>query len=148
MSFPLRCVVAVMVVCSMFAFALPGTTAQGAEEAAVFPVCYRGGTGLPGAPMLTLQLVVSAENEMVSGVGVLTQAVSPPLNLHVNVHGHFVQEGKEVIVTAVGAKPGGAVQAVLILPSGWGQPGKADFKWYANNHFGDSGGTVPAAPCR
>jgi hypothetical protein len=133
---------------SVLALVAPANTAQGAEEAAAFPTCYRIGTGLPGAPTLTVQWVVSTIHQTVSGVGTVTQAVNPPLNLHVNMHGHYMMDGDEVWVTAVGAKPGGAIMVRLILPDGWGKPGKADFRWYANNRFGDSGGNVPAAPCR
>lgn len=107
---------------------------------------YRCGTGLPGAPTLTVDWRTDAGEKTVSGEGTLTQAVRPPVNLRVKMDGHYQEDGKVTEVVAYGAAPGGAVQLVLSLPGGWAKPGKADFRWYAKKRFGDSGGNVPAAP--
>ncbi len=64
------------------------------------------------------------------------------------MHGHFTQNGKEIKLVAVGAKPDAMLSVLLILPDGWGKPGKAHFKWYANDKFGASSEFVPAKPCQ
>jgi hypothetical protein len=40
------------------------------------------------------------------------------------------------------------VKGLLVTSTGWGTPGKCEFYWYANDRFGNSGGNVPAAPCK
>lgn len=143
-----KSMVVAVIVFFMLVVAPLGSTATAAERAAVFPVCYRCGTGLPGAPTLTILGSVSTQISEISATGVVTQAVSPPLNLHATMRGAFIWDGKSVEVHAVGYSREGFVTLVLILPDGWGKPGKASFSWYTKGHHGDSGGNVPAAPCK
>ena len=116
-------------------------------EVGAFRTCYRFTTGLPGAPTLVFKGVVSNPNKTSHGVGHLSWTVSPPVNEELPMHGHFMQNGKEIKFHAVGSKPGAMMSFLLILPDGWGKPGKAHFRWYANNKFGNSSELVPAKPC-
>lgn len=62
-----------------------------AQHVGLFLVRYNVGTGLPGAPLLALGLTVNVVDRMINGAGRLTQAISPPLDLRMNVHGTYVQ---------------------------------------------------------
>ena len=49
------------------------------EQVGLYPVTLRVGHGdMPGAPTLTLRLLVNAPNGTVSGSGTVTQALPPP----------------------------------------------------------------------
>jgi hypothetical protein len=138
--------IGMMMVLSLLVVAPLSGTATAADEA--FITCYRCGTGLPGAPTLTIKGVVSPQREIFQGIGVLTQAVSPPINLEVPLTGHYDPNSKTVELLFSGGRPGGVVKGILVLSGGWGKPGKCQFFWYANNKFGNSDGMVPAAPCK
>jgi hypothetical protein len=62
-----------------------------AQNVGLFLVRYHVGTGMPGAPMLALGLTVNVVDRTINGAGRLTQAISPPLDLRMNVHGTYVQ---------------------------------------------------------
>lgn len=69
---------------------MTATTAATAENVGLFLVRYDIATGLPGAPKLTLALTVNTVDRTMNGAARLTQAVSPPLDLRMNVHGTYV----------------------------------------------------------
>ena len=58
-------------------------------ETGLFIVSYLVGNEMPGAPLLHLDLMVSTPNKEVSGRGVVTQAINPPLNVVSKVSGDF-----------------------------------------------------------
>lgn len=64
-------------------------TAAPAQNVGLFLVRYHVGTGLPGAPTLTLALTVNTVDHTINGAARLTQAISPPLDLRMNVHGTY-----------------------------------------------------------
>ncbi len=111
---------------------------------------YRLGTGAPGAPAVDLNLAVDAPSKKESGLGKITQAVNPPLNMDEFVHGSYDQLQNQIVATLTGvpAPAAGAevnFGASLVLPA-WGKPGEASF-WYRD---GDGRiqqiGPVPARP--
>ncbi len=54
----------------------------------LFPINYRT-SGLPGAPTLALQLLVSTPDRKITGVATVTQAVNPPLVKKFHVAGVY-----------------------------------------------------------
>ncbi len=60
-----------------------------AQNVGLFLVRYDIGTGLAGAPTLTLALTVNTVDRTMNGGARLTQAVSPPLDLRMHVHGTY-----------------------------------------------------------
>ncbi|MFL9861066.1 DUF1842 domain-containing protein [Paraburkholderia madseniana] len=55
----------------------------------LFPARYTVGTGLPGAPTLTLGLLIDTPRRTVIGGASITQAVNPPLDFHADTWGSF-----------------------------------------------------------
>lgn len=68
---------------------MTATTASAAQNVGLFLVRYDVGTRLPGAPTLTLALTVNTVDRTINGGARVTQAVSPPLDLRMNVHGTY-----------------------------------------------------------
>lgn len=66
-------------------------TASTAQNVGLFLVRYDVGTGAPGAPTLTLALTVNTVDQTINGAGRLSQAINPPLDLRMNVHGTYVR---------------------------------------------------------
>lgn len=62
-----------------------------ADQAKVglFPVGYRIGNEIPGAPLFTVHLVVDAPREQVNGAGTITNTANPPLDIHTTLSGDF-----------------------------------------------------------
>ena len=65
-----------------------GLTA-GAKKVGLFPVCYQIGDAKAGAPLFKVSLLVYTPGETVSGYGIITQAISPPLKVETKLHGDF-----------------------------------------------------------
>ncbi len=114
---------------------------------------YRCGTDMAGAQTLTLNLVVATpigqqEPETVNGLGTITQAISPPLNLSTQISGvvHSLN-GPLIVAAMVGRSFAGEqnFQGVLALPDGWGKPGTATY-WYVVDGQQIHVGPVPAEP--
>lgn len=59
-------------------------------ETGLFLVNYQVGTGEPGAPTLHLSLAVNAAHKTLHGIGEITQAVNPPVDVHTRVDGTFL----------------------------------------------------------
>ncbi len=62
-----------------------------ADQAKVglFPVGYRIGNDIPGAPLFTVHLVVNAATDEVNGAGTITSTANPPLDVHTTLRGDF-----------------------------------------------------------
>lgn len=100
-------------------------------------------TGMPGAPVLNAVLSVPTNSSVVSGHGVLHQAINPPLNANNSFHGvvHVLAFGGSV--TQVYAVQGAAVppllgaphviQAAIQLDGIWGTTGKATYTYVNHN---------------
>ena len=120
---------------------------------AAFLAKYRCGSGLAGAQTLHLDLVVStpmsdpAQAATVGGIGTITQATNPPLDLKTNVSGIVHMLNGPTAVAMVGTSVAGQqnFQGVLVLPDGWGQAGSATY-WYARDGQTVNVGPVDAEP--
>lgn len=60
-------------------------------ETGLFLTKYQVGTGAPGAPTLNLSLAVNTVHKTVHGVGEITQAVNPPVDVHSRVDGTYLE---------------------------------------------------------
>ena len=77
------------------------------ESVGLFPVCYKIGGQMPGAPLFKVSLLVYTPGKTVSGYGVITQAVNPPLRIVTKLHGDFtymtvMPRNVHILVTATG----------------------------------------------
>ena len=123
-------------------------TATMAPEA--FLACFKISKDLMGGANLNAKFVVSVNGEgggTVSGSGILTQAVNPPVyHQFNNLRGHYTTEGGNILVVAADTIPGASLQLTMNLPS-W-QSGKADYRWYVNNQFNQvEGANATSVPC-
>jgi hypothetical protein len=113
----------------------PTTAAATAPEA--FLSCYKISKELMGSATLNAKFVVSVNGEgggTVTGSGLLTQAVNPPVHHQFNnLRGHYTTSEGRILVVATDAIPGASLQLTMNLGS-W-QSGKADFRYYVNNKF-------------
>ncbi len=55
----------------------------------LFIATYEIGGNMPGAPLCKLHLTVNTPSESVHGVGKITQAINPPLDISTKVDGTF-----------------------------------------------------------
>lgn len=77
------------------------------ENVGLFPVCYNIGGQMSGAPLFKVSLLVYAPDKTVSGYGVITQAVNPPLRIKTKLSGDFtymtvMPKNVHILVTATG----------------------------------------------
>ncbi|MBB6582137.1 DUF1842 domain-containing protein [Ralstonia solanacearum] len=119
---------------------------SGDNAVGLFPVRFVIGTGLPGAPTLTLNLLVDTPRRRVVGNATITQAVSPPLDLHVDVWGSFtymavMPPGKtRILVTLQGNSGGPTSNAMttfrlhLVLNADW-QAGIASYSYWVDGQW-------------
>lgn len=63
--------------------------AQTDTREGLFPVGYRIGNDMPGAPLFTVHLVVDTPKESVGGAGVVTNTANPALDIHTTLRGDF-----------------------------------------------------------
>ena len=86
-------------------------------QTGLFIVSYKIGTGAMGAPTLTLALTVNTTTNSLSGLGEITQAVNPPVDVHTRVMGTYsemiIMDSASVLVEATG-------YPVVIWPAGAG----------------------------
>jgi hypothetical protein len=87
---------------------MPGTDKK---LTGLFVAAYEISTGLAGAPTLHVHLVVDAPSKAVTGIGYLTQAVSPAPTYRTWYRGSFtyltfMPNEENILVTAVGYPPG------------------------------------------
>jgi len=80
-----------------------------AIETGLFLVNYQVGTGAPGAPTLNLSLAVNAAHRTLHGIGEITQAVHPPVDVHTRVDGTYlpiqIMGSPSLLVEASGMPP-------------------------------------------
>lgn len=78
-------------------------------ETGLFLVSYRIGTGAPGAPTLNLSLAVNTVHKTIHGIGEITQAVNPPVEILSRVDGSYIpiviQGDPSLLVEATGLPP-------------------------------------------
>lgn len=78
-------------------------------ETGLFLVNYRVGTGAPGAPTLNLSLAVNAAHKTLHGIGEITQAVNPPVDVETRVDGTYlkiqIMGSPSLLVEASGMPP-------------------------------------------
>ncbi|HEY0554442.1 MAG TPA: DUF1842 domain-containing protein [Thermoanaerobaculia bacterium] len=78
-------------------------------ETGLFLVKYQVGTGAPGAPALNLSLAVNTVHKAIHGIGEITQAVNPPVDVHTRVDGTYlpilIMGGPSILVEASGMPP-------------------------------------------
>ena len=115
-----------------------------------FLACFKISKELMGGANLNAKFVVSVNGEgsgTVSGSGLLTQAVNPPVHHQFsNLRGHYTTNGGKILLVATDTIPGASLQLTMNLAS-W-QSGKADFRWYVNNKFNQvEGANATSAPC-
>lgn len=76
------------------------------EKIGLFPVNYLIGTGAAGAPVFRLSLLVNAPDKTVNGMGRISQATNPPLDVRSNVNGTYTymatMENVNILVVATG----------------------------------------------
>lgn len=126
----------------------PAKTATTAPEA--FLSCFKISKDLMGSATLNTKFVVSVNNQgggTVSGSGLLTQAVNPPVyHQFTNLRGYYTASEGKILLVATDAIPGASLQLTMNLTS-W-QSGKADFRWYVNNQFNQvEGANATSVPC-
>lgn len=78
-------------------------------ETGLFLVNYQVGTGEPGAPMLHLSLAVNSAHRTLHGIGEITQAVNPPVDVDTRVDGTYlpilILDSPSLLVEATGMPP-------------------------------------------
>lgn len=115
----------------------------------LFIVSYDIGGELPGAPLFKVNLSVFTPAETVSGIGHITQAVNPPLNIGTKLEGHYtymcvMPQTCHILVTATGSMivkwpQGGGIGPVIpcnvelrmLLAEDW-VSGTANYKYLDN----------------
>ncbi|MCX7923147.1 MAG: DUF1842 domain-containing protein [Clostridia bacterium] len=73
----------------------------------LFIVGYEIGGDIPGAPLFKIHFSVYPPEEKVDGMGLITQATNPPLDVATNIHGHYtymciMPNVCHILVTATG----------------------------------------------
>lgn len=58
----------------------------------LFPVSYEIGTGALGAPLFTVHFLVNTPQRTVTGMGQITQATNPPLDISTKLDGWYLTE--------------------------------------------------------
>jgi hypothetical protein len=78
-------------------------------ETGLFLVKYQVGTDAPGAPTLNLSLAVNSAHKTIHGIGEITQAVNPPVDVRTRVDGTYLQilimGSPSLLVEATGMPP-------------------------------------------
>ena len=114
----------------------------------LFPISYEIGGALPGAPLFTMHLGVFTPGETVSGMGHVTQAISPPLDVGTALHGTFtymtvMPKNTHILVTmtgypitgvTTGREHGPNVKLRMVLNDDW-EAGTANYKYL--DHAGE-----------
>jgi hypothetical protein len=116
------------------------------QGAGLFIGSWEIGTMLPGAPLLTIHLALAAPSGTVTGLGQITQAINPPLDITSRLDGDYtyltvMPDASHILVTVTGypvlnMPPGGGIGPVvapnlnlrMVLDSDW-QRGTATFSY-------------------
>lgn len=59
------------------------------QAVGLFPVAYKIGGNMPGAPLFMVHLTVNTPDRRVNGYGTITQTTNPPLSLNTKLDGDF-----------------------------------------------------------
>lgn len=115
------------------------------------------GNGVPGAPLLTLDLLVNTVHKKVSGKARIFQATHPVQTFQANVWGSyselpFAPAGAPAIVLQLDGSPSGPLSQIAqtfhlqgLLDAGWNH-GTASYRYFVNGHWVDQHGRVRKAP--
>ncbi|AJO77816.1 MULTISPECIES: DUF1842 domain-containing protein [Pseudomonas] len=124
------------------------------SPAGLFPLSYRIGEPIPGAPSLALDLLVYTPEQSVRGTSLITQAVSPPLELPTDVWGQYTYltvmppSSSKILISAQGNQGGPGSNSVitfkikLVVDNDW-KNGIATYQYY-NDHSWVTVENVPA----
>jgi hypothetical protein len=131
------------------------------QPVGLFPVSYEIGAEMPGAPRFTVHFLVYTPGKTVNGMGVITQAINPPLELATQLHGDFtymtvMPKTAHILLTATGYPPmkwphhGGIgpvlqpnVHLRIVLEDDW-KSGTANYSYF----FKDTWHEVEGAPVK
>lgn len=115
--------------------------AAAAATSGAFLASYRIGNSMPGAPLFTVHLVVSAPNKIVNGAGEITQAINPPLGVPTNLSGEYtymtvMPDNSKILVTLRGTGPINPIEPLeatntrvwLVLSTDW-KSGTANYQY-------------------
>ena len=130
-------------------------------ETGLFIASFQIGESMPGGIIFTLHLTVNTPNELVNGMGRITQAINPPLDIHTKLDGSYtymtvMPNNSHILVTASGyppvsMPPGSGIGPVIlpncelrmILDSTW-QSGTANYKFLNADGVWQSVNNAPA----
>lgn len=116
----------------------------------LFIVSYEIGGQMPGAPLFKVNFSVYTPGETVSGMGHITQATNPPLDIATNLSGQYtymcvMPKNCHILVTAIGHPmikwpQGGGIGPVIppnaelrmVLSEDW-RSGTANYKYQDSN---------------
>jgi Domain of unknown function (DUF1842) len=84
-----------------------GANTAGGQGAGLFIGSWEIGTMLPGAPLLTVNLALAAPTGIVTGLGKITQATNPPLDVASKLDGDYtyltvMPDASHILVTITG----------------------------------------------
>lgn len=111
------------------------------NQVGTFITCYEVSTGLAGAPVLKLDLVVTTPTSSVRGNAEISQATNPPFNAHYDVAGSFtymtvMPNNSHIMVklTGISGPQFGLTnfEAYLVLKDDW-QSGTGNFRYIDAN---------------
>ncbi|WP_066501527.1 DUF1842 domain-containing protein [Abyssisolibacter fermentans] len=116
------------------------------KELGLFRVCYEIGGDKPGAPLFRIDFSVYTPEETMSGIGHITQATNPPLNIGSDIHGQYtymcvMPDKCHILITATGnpiikwPKHGGVgpilptnIELKMVVTEDW-KSGTANYKY-------------------
>lgn len=79
------------------------------SQTGLFLVHYTIGSGAMGAPTLNWSLAVNTVHKTIHGIGEITQAVNPPVDVHTRVDGTYltilIMDNPNILVEATGMPP-------------------------------------------
>lgn len=127
-----------------------GETASELDKIRLFPVSYTIETNRVGAPLFEMHFIVNTLKETVHGVGHITQATNPPLDVDTKLNGSFtymtvMPDSTHILVTVTGYPiiqwpPDGGIGPVvlpnvelrMVLEKDW-KSGTANYKYIDDN---------------
>ncbi len=111
---------AVMIAAGLVAAVVATSPARAAGMSGTFPLCYQS-KAMPGAVVMTLDLVVVAPKKTMSGQAMMTQAINPPLDVKLPVKGTYrdIRKGRHVAKLASPKRPGRHITIALTAAADW-----------------------------
>jgi hypothetical protein len=116
-------------------------------KSGLFIASYNITTGLAGAPNFEVHLTVNTVNRVVTGLGEVTQAVHPPLDVQTSLKGDFtyltvMPDNTHILVVLQGSGESSPITPAeiintklrMLLDKGW-QSGVASFSYFANGQW-------------